>query len=52
MSHQGEDGWYPECAKCGGSNLGSDVVCIDCYNELINKFQKQLDELKKVLNEK
>ena len=50
MSHQGEDGWYPECKKCGAGNLG-DVVCVSCYNELIEKFQTQLDEMKELLNE-
>jgi len=52
MSHQGEDGWYPCCAKCGMCNLGSEVVCIDCYNKLIDNMQKQLNELKKLINDK
>jgi len=50
MNHHGEAGWYPECKKCGSGNLGSNVVCLDCYNELIDKVQKELNEMKKLLN--
>jgi len=34
MSHQGQDGWYPECKICEAGNLGSKVVCKDCYKEI------------------
>jgi hypothetical protein len=35
MSHQGEDGWYPECKKCNAGNLG-EVVCKQCYDEEVS----------------
>ena len=41
MSHQGYEGWFPECINCGFGNVGA-VVCLDptCheaneYNQLI-----------------
>ena len=40
MSHQGEDGWYPECSECDMGNLGK-VVCIDCYNKLKEKIKNE-----------
>jgi len=42
MSNQGEDGWYPECDKCGCGNLGT-AYCDECYDEL----KKKIIELKK-----
>ena len=36
MSHQGEDGWYPECEVYGCGNCGK-MVCLDCYNKLKTK---------------
>ena len=35
MSNQSEDGWYPECLNCGCGNLGSDVICEECYEKKI-----------------
>lgn len=28
MSHQGLEGWFPECLICGCGNLGA-IVCLD-----------------------
>ncbi|MDQ4121891.1 MAG: hypothetical protein M3209_10650 [Acidobacteriota bacterium] len=28
MSHQGNEGWFPECISCGAGNVGA-VVCLD-----------------------
>lgn len=42
MSNQGEDGWYPECDKCGEGNLGN-VYCSECYLKL-KAFAKNLIE--------
>src|SRR5262249_14251950 len=28
MSHQGCEGWFPECLVCGSGNLGP-IVCLD-----------------------
>ena len=28
MSHQGYEGWFPECIVCGMGNVGA-VVCLD-----------------------
>jgi len=38
MSHQGMDGWYPECEECGMGNCGK-MVCLDCYNKLKAKLK-------------
>ena len=40
MSHQGEDGWYPECEICGCGNL-SKVVCKDCYDKKIKELEEE-----------
>ena len=28
MSHQGREGWFPECLVCGMGNIGA-IVCLD-----------------------
>jgi hypothetical protein len=28
VSHQGYEGWFPECLVCGGGNVGA-VVCLN-----------------------
>jgi len=43
MSHQGEEGWYPECKDCGCGNLG-EVVCIDCHNKVKDKLKKEQEK--------
>ena len=52
MRHQNEDGWYPECAKCGNGNLGEKSIelseftfCIKCYEELKQKLIRLLRNL-------
>jgi hypothetical protein len=34
MSHQGYEGWFPECLVCGCGNVGP-IVCLDpaCHEE-------------------
>jgi len=44
MSHQFEEGWYPECRKCGCGNLGDNAVCIGCYNELLKLLKNIIKE--------
>ena len=46
MSHQGEEGWYPECIVCNSGNLGSEVVCKDCYNKLKKEVQNNENKTK------
>lgn len=46
MSNQGDDGWYPECSKCGCGNLGCDVVCSRCHKEIVSKLKKTIRKLK------
>ncbi len=40
MSHQGVEGWYPECEICKMGNL-SKVVCKDCYNKKIKELEEE-----------
>lgn len=40
MSHQGEEGWYPECEICGCNNL-REVICIGCYKKAIKQAIKK-----------
>ena len=44
MSHQGMEGWYPECCECGCGNLGGSVVCKDCYDKCKTEILKQVQE--------
>lgn len=41
MSHQGEDGWYPECSDCGCGNLcgRTIILCEDCWKKLKKKYK-------------
>ena len=34
MSHQGHEGWFPECLVCGLGNVGA-IVCLDptCHEQ-------------------
>lgn len=48
MSHQGEDGWYPECKVCDCGNLGN-VVCEGCYKKLLKEFNNLKKKLKRVV---
>jgi hypothetical protein len=47
MSHQGIEGWFPECIVCHMGNVGS-VVCLDptCHEDFIDgEGEYNLDEL-------
>lgn len=44
MSHQGMDGWYPECKECGCGNLGSDVVCGECHKKVKEELKKEQEK--------
>ncbi len=42
MSHQGEDGWYPECEECGCGNLMNSItLCKDCIAKVIDKWHSE-----------
>jgi len=45
MSHQGMEGWYPECEECGCGNLGK-VVCIDCHKKKMEELKKEQEKNK------
>jgi hypothetical protein len=38
MSHQGYEGWFPECISCGAGNVGA-VVCLDPTCHEVNKLK-------------
>ena len=40
MSNQSEEGWYPECNKCGDGNLVESITfCKDCWEEFKKKLK-------------
>ena len=45
MSHQMEEGWYPECDGCGCGNLaaGAITLCKECKKKYLKR--KALEEL-------
>jgi len=51
MSHQGMDGWYPECSVCNGGNISwGGVCCAGCLREkFVSKdvIRKRIKERKK-----
>ena len=44
MSHQGNDFWFPECARCGCGNLGIFIICTDCAKKI---SVRKADKLRK-----
>lgn len=45
MSSQVEDGWFPECKKCGNGNLGDRIVCMDCFVKMAEELVRARLEL-------
>ena len=43
VSHQGYEGWFPECLNCGGGNVGP-VVCLAPHQEDQHADRRSLDE--------
>lgn len=39
-----------KCVKCG-KEIKYQPICPDCYNALLDKFQKMLNELKETIKE-
>jgi hypothetical protein len=46
MSHQGYEGWFPECILCGAGNVGP-VVCLNpvCHEQYIEGPKEYTDEI-------
>lgn len=38
MSHQGYEGWFPECINCGFGNVGA-IVCLDPTCHEVNEYK-------------
>lgn len=47
MSHQAEDGWYPECYECDMGNLSCEVICLDCHKKIVRKLKRKIRNLNK-----
>jgi len=51
MGHQGQESWYPECKICNAGNLGSNVICEDCYQKKIQALflnEGEIEDLMKL----